>query len=69
MIEYHTFHYKTLHEVWTCKKPSLEHLRVFGCDGYVHVPKENKSKLDNKVETCIFIGYKDGMKGYKLWNP
>jgi hypothetical protein len=60
---------KTPHEVWTGKKPSLEHLRVFGCDAYVHVPKENRSKLDNKVEKCIFIGYKDGVKGYKLWNP
>ena len=43
------------------KKPSLEHLRVFGCDAYVHVPKENKSKLDNKAEKCIFIGHKYGM--------
>jgi hypothetical protein len=60
---------KTLHEAWTGKKPSLEHLRVFGCDAYVHVPKENRSKLDNKAEKCIFIGYKDGIKGYKLWNP
>jgi transposase InsO family protein len=30
--------YKTLHEVWTRKKYSLTHLRVFGCDSYVHVP-------------------------------
>jgi hypothetical protein len=56
------------HEVWSGKKPSLQHLRVFGCDAYVHVPKENRSKLDNKAEKCIFIGYKDGVKGYKLWN-
>jgi hypothetical protein len=42
---------------------------VFGCDAYVHVPKENRSKLDKKAEKCIFIGYKDGVKGYKLWNP
>jgi hypothetical protein len=41
---------------------------VFSCDSYVHVPKENRSKLDKKVEKCIFIGYKDGVKGYKLWN-
>jgi hypothetical protein len=60
---------KTPHEVWIGKKPSLTHLRVFGYDAYVHVPKENRSKLDKNVEKCIFIGYKDGMKGYKLWNP
>jgi hypothetical protein len=60
---------KTPHKVWTGKKPSLTHLKVFGCEAYVHVPKENKSKLDKKVEKCIFIGYKDGLKGYKLWNP
>jgi hypothetical protein len=59
----------TNNEVWTGKKPSLTHLRVFGCDAYVHVPKENMSKLDKKDEKCIFIGYKDGLKGYKLWNP
>ena len=60
---------KNPQEVWTGKKPSLTHLKVFGCDAYVHVPKENMSKLDKKAEKCIFIGYKDGLKGYKLWNP
>jgi hypothetical protein len=60
---------KTPQEVWNGKKPSLTHLKVFGCDAYVHVPKENKSKLDKKAEKCIFIGYKDGLKGYKIWNP
>ena len=59
----------TPHEVWNGKKPSLEHLRVFGCDAYVHVPKENMSKLDKKAKQFIFIGYKDGLKGYKIWNP
>jgi hypothetical protein len=39
---------KTPHEVWTKNKPSLQHLRVFGCDSYVHLPKENRSKLDKK---------------------
>ena len=31
---------KTPQKVWTGKKPSLSHLRVFGCDAYVHVPKK-----------------------------
>ena len=59
---------KDPHEVWTGKKPSLSHLREFGCDAYVHVPKEKRTKLDSKSEKCTFIGYKDGLKGYKLWN-
>eukprot|EP00253_Pinus_taeda_P022501 PITA_22501 len=59
---------KTPQEVWTGKKTSLSHLRVFVCDAYVHVPKEKRTKLDTKSEKCIFIGYRDGLKGYKLWN-
>ena len=60
---------KTPQEVWTGKKNSLTRLKVFGCEAYVHVPKENMSNLDKKDEKCIFIGYKYGLKGYKLWNP
>ena len=59
---------KTTHEVWTDRKPCLPHLRVFGCDAYVHVPKEKRTKLDSKYERCIFIGYTYCLKGYKLWN-
>ena len=25
--------------------------------------------MDNKSKRCIFIEYKDGLKGYKVWNP
>jgi hypothetical protein len=60
---------KTSQEVWTGKETSLTHLKVFGCDAYVHVLKENMSKLDKKAKKSIFIGYKYGLKGYKLWNP
>jgi hypothetical protein len=59
---------KNPQELCTSKKHSLTHIKVFGCDEYVYVPKENKSKLYKKDEKCIFIGYKYGLKGYKLWN-
>ena len=60
---------KTPHEVWSGKKHSIAHLKVFGCDAFMHVPKEKMSKMDNKAEKkCIFVGYKDEIKGYKLWN-
>ena len=54
------------HEVWYGKKPSVSHLKVFDCDACVHVPKEKRSKLNKKAIKCIFIGCKEGMKGYKL---
>ena len=59
---------KTPHEAWDGKNPSLAHLNFFGCDAFVHIPKEKRTKIDNKSERCIFIGYKYGIKGYKLWN-
>ena len=43
-------------EVWSGKKPSVSHIKVFGFDSFVHVPKEQTSKLDKKVVKCIFIG-------------
>eukprot|EP00253_Pinus_taeda_P005200 PITA_05200 len=47
---------KTPQEVWNGKKCSISHLRLFGCDAYVYVPKEKIKKFDNKSEKCIFIG-------------
>ncbi len=52
-----TVHGMTPKEKFTCKKPNVSHLRVFGCITYVHVPDEKRSKLDPKVHKCIFIGY------------
>jgi hypothetical protein len=59
----------TPQEVWSSKNPLLSHIKVFGCDAFVHFPKEKRSKLDKKVVKCIFIEYKEGMKGYKLCDP
>jgi hypothetical protein len=59
----------TPHEVWPGKNPSVSHIKVFGCDAFMHVPKEKRSKMDKKLVKCIFIGHKEGMKGYKLWDP
>jgi hypothetical protein len=59
----------TPNEVWYGKKTSVEHLKVFFYDEFVHVPKVKRSKLEKKEVECIFIGYKEGMKTYKLQDP
>lgn len=56
-------------EMWTGKKVNLHHLRVFGCEAHVLIPKEKRKKLDCKTQACIFVGYLTDTKGYRLVNP
>lgn len=35
---------KTPYELWVGKKPNLKHLRIFGCDAYMHIPKQLTTK-------------------------
>ena len=60
---------KTPQEAWNGRKPGISHLRVFGSVAHVHVPDERRTKLDDKSEKYIFIGYSTHSKGYKLYNP
>ena len=55
-------------EVWISNAIDFDHLRIFGCPAYVHVPGDERSKLDPKSKKCIFLGYKKGVKGYKFWD-
>ncbi|GKU93614.1 hypothetical protein SLEP1_g7191 [Rubroshorea leprosula] len=53
-------------EAWSGFKPSVKHLKVFGSVAYAHIPAETRTKLDDRAEKIVFIGYKRG--GYKLFN-
>lgn len=44
-------------------------LRVFWSIAYVHIPEKERTKLDDKSEKFLFIGYDFNSKGYKLSNP
>ena len=58
---------RTPHECFWGVKPNLERLRVFGCLAYGKIPdEERKSKLDPKSIKCVFIGYEQNVKGYRL---
>ena len=41
--------------IWTRKDVSFEHLWVFGCRAFIHIPRDERSKLYSKVKQCIFM--------------
>ncbi|CAL1361567.1 unnamed protein product [Linum trigynum] len=61
--------YDAPEKVWTGKEVSYKHLRVFGCKAFVHIPKDERSKLDSKTRPCVFIGYGQNEFGYRFFDP
>ena len=53
-------------EAWSGKRPCISHMRVFGCIAYAKVPDEKRTKLDAKGIKCLFVGYCEGTKAYRL---
>ena len=60
---------KTPREVFSGKKPEFSHLRIFGCPVYIHVLKENRTKLDPLGRKGIFVGYSESSKAYRIYFP
>jgi hypothetical protein len=56
----------TPYEAYTGNKPSVAHLRIFGCKAYAYVPQEKRQKLDSKTIECTFLGYSEHKKAYTL---
>ncbi|KAJ0566077.1 putative RNA-directed DNA polymerase [Helianthus annuus] len=54
---------------WSGKKPTVGHMRAFGCIAYGITPTHHKQKLDQRSEKQIFIGYTSPGYAYKLYNP
>ncbi|RZB99644.1 Callose synthase 7 isoform B [Glycine soja] len=57
---------KTPIEIWNGKTTNYSNLRVFGCNAYYHV---NEGKLVPRSRKGLFMGYGDGVKGYRIWSP
>jgi len=54
--------------VWYGKDVSYSHLCVFDCKAFVHVSKDERSKLDAKTRECIFICYGHDEFGYRFYD-
>ena len=60
---------QTPYEKWTGRKPSVDHLRTFGCTAHVKDTRRLQGKLEDRSKLMIFIGYQLGSKAYKCLDP
>ena len=66
------------------KDVSYKHLRVFGCRVFIHIPRDERSKLAKTTKQflfhersklakttkqCIFLGYSEDEFAYRFWDP
>lgn len=43
--------------------------RVYGCTAFVHLHKNQRTKLDPCAVRCVFLGYAATKKGYRCYHP
>lgn len=51
------------------KKPTLSHMRTYGCKAVVLLNGRHQRKFDQRGEVMRFVGYSTTQKGYRLINP
>ncbi|KAE8729765.1 hypothetical protein F3Y22_tig00003398pilonHSYRG00147 [Hibiscus syriacus] len=56
-------------EVWAGKRASCNHLKVLECRAFVHIPKDERAKLDAKTKECIYLRSPKDEFGYQIWDP
>ncbi|CAL9233575.1 unnamed protein product [Arabidopsis halleri] len=52
-------------QLWTGKKPEYGHMKRFGCLTFYHV---DQGKLKPRAKKGVFMGYPQGVKGYRIWS-
>ena len=60
--------HKTPFEIVYNSKPSVKHMRVFGCQAYILTPKEKRLKWDPKARAGLFLGYEEVSKAYRVYD-
>jgi hypothetical protein len=59
-------HGKTPWKKFFGEKPDMSHMRVFRARTYMHIPKENKKKMQSVSERGVFVGYEPNCKAYRV---
>jgi hypothetical protein len=59
---------KTPEEAYYGKKPSVAHLRAWGCVAYANVAPEQRDKLAPNGKRCALVGYMTATRQYRLYD-
>uniref|UniRef100_A0AAV1V5Y8 Integrase catalytic domain-containing protein n=1 Tax=Peronospora matthiolae TaxID=2874970 RepID=A0AAV1V5Y8_9STRA len=60
--------HKTPVEIVYKSKPSVKHMRVFGCRAFILTPREKRLKWDPKAREGMFMGYEEASKAYRVYD-
>src|SRR5436190_21833801 len=60
---------KSPHEAWTGKKPTVGHIRKFGCAAYRHINKKTGHKKLHKKSMLGYLVRYDSTGIYRIYHP
>ena len=53
-------------EAWSGHKPNVTHFRILGSNTWARIPTEKRKALQPQRKECLFVGYSEYFKGYKM---
>lgn len=60
----------TPYEMWFGSKPNLSHIKIFGTECFVLIPKQTgRKKWDPKAKKVFLVGYESTNKNFRLYYP
>ncbi|KAJ9551322.1 LOW QUALITY PROTEIN: hypothetical protein OSB04_015367 [Centaurea solstitialis] len=59
----------TPYEGWKGRKPTLAHVKVFGCVAHIKRLANHLTKLSDRSETMVYLGAEPGSKAFRLFDP
>jgi hypothetical protein len=57
---------KSTYESWSGLKPEVTHFHILGSHEWASIPSKKRKALDPQSTECNFVGYPNGVKGYRL---
>lgn len=56
-------------ELWNNKPVKIDHLKIFGTECFVHLPKQKRQKFDQKSNKGFLVGYCGEKDGFRVCLP